>query len=70
MCKLCGNKIYTKSKFDFWLSNSSYDDDMPCNIIYKDSINNYLYSKVGDDYYNEDTGMLINYCPLCGEKLT
>ena len=70
MCVLCDNKIYTKDKLNYWLLESSYDSDMPRNIIYKDIINNYLYSKVGDHYYNEDTRTLINYCPVCGEELT
>lgn len=69
MCVLCDNKIYTENKLDNWLSLSSYDDTLPRNIIYKDIINHYLYSCVGDDYYNRDTRTLINYCPVCGEKL-
>jgi len=70
MCKLCDNKIYTKTELNRWLGLSSYDSDMPRNIIYKDIVNNYLYSKVDDHNYNEDTRMLINYCPVCGEELT
>ena len=70
MCVLCKNQIYTENKLNHWLSESSYDTDMPRNIIYKDIINNYLYSKVRDHTYNEDTRMLINYCPVCGERLT
>lgn len=69
MCVLCENKIYTRNELDQWLAESSYDDTMPSNIIYKDIVNNYLYSKVDDHYYNEDTRMLINYCPVCGKKL-
>lgn len=70
MCQLCENKIYTKDKLDYWLAESSYDNTMPRNIIYKDIVNNYLYSSVDDHYYNEDTRTLINYCPVCGERLT
>ena len=70
MCVLCENKIYTKDKLDYWLKESSYDRDMPRNIIYKDIVNNYLYSAVGDHTYNEGTKMLISYCPVCGEELT
>ena len=70
MCKLCENKICTENKLINWLSMSSYDDTMPRNIIYKDNVNNYLYSSVRDSYYNEDTEILINYCPVCGEELT
>lgn len=69
MCILCENKIYTKNKLNQWLTESSYDDAMSKKIIYKDIFNNYLYSSVRDDYYNEDTRMLINYCPVCGQKL-
>ena len=69
MCVLCGNKIYTRNELDQWLQESSYDSTMPPNIIYKDIINNYLYSKVDDHCYNEDTRTLINFCPVCGEKL-
>ena len=69
MCQLCKNKIYTNDKLDYWLSESSYNSDMPRNIIYKDIINNYLYSTVGDHTYNEGTRTLINYCPVCGEQL-
>ena len=69
MCKLCENKIYTENELINWFSISSYDDTMPRNIIYKDIVNNYLYSSVGDGYYNEDTKTLINYCPVCGERL-
>ena len=69
MCVLCENKIFIEDKLNQWLVESSYDDIMPRNIIYKDVINNYLYSSVGDDYYNKDTRTLINYCPVCGEKL-
>ena len=68
MC-ICNKKIYTKTELENWLLNSSYDNSMPRNIIYKDIFNNYLYSKVGDHNYNEDTRTLINYCPVCGEKL-
>ena len=69
MCELCENQIYEKETLARWLSISSYEDSMPRNIIYKDIINNYLYSSVGDHYYNEDSRMLINYCPVCGKKL-
>lgn len=69
MCVLCENKIYTKNELIDWLGMSSYDNTMPKNIIYKDTVNNYLYSSVGDHYYNEDTRTLINYCPVCGERL-
>lgn len=69
MCVLCGNKIYTRNELDQWLKESSYDNTMPPNIIYKDIVNNYLYSKVRDHNYNEDTRTLINFCPVCGEKL-
>ena len=69
MCVLCENKIYTKTELDNWLLENSYDDSMPRNIIYKDIINHYLYSKVGDHNYNEDTRTLINYCPVCGKEL-
>lgn len=69
MCTLCENRIYTKDALNHWLNASSYDYAMPSNIIYKDIVNNYLYSKVHDHFYNEDTRTLINYCPVCGEKL-
>ena len=69
MCVLCGNKIYTRTELDHWLLESSYDDSMPRNIIYQDIVNNYLYSKVDDHTYNEDTRTLINYCPVCGKEL-
>lgn len=69
MCVLCDNKIYTKNKLDQWIEESPYDDDMPRNIIYKDIINHYLYSCISDNNYTEETGILINYCPVCGEKL-
>ena len=69
MCVLCENKIYNRGKLDLWLAESSYDDSMPRNIIYQDIVNCYLYSKVDDHCYNEDTRTLINYCPVCGEKL-
>ena len=69
MCVLCGNKINTKTELDHWLLESSYDDSMPRNIIYQDIVNCYLYSKVEDHNYNEDTRTLINYCPVCGKKL-
>lgn len=70
MCPLCENKICTKDELDYWLKESSYEpDSMPQNIIYKDNINNYLYTSVSDHYYNRDTRTLINYCPICGEKL-
>ena len=68
MC-ICENKIYTRNELDQWLAESSYDYIMPRNIIYKDIVNNYLYSKVGNHNYNEDTRTLINYCPVCGKKL-
>lgn len=69
MCVLCENKIYTKKELVQWLILSSYDDGMPRNVIFKDIINHYLYSSVGDNSYNEDTRTLINYCPVCGKKL-
>lgn len=69
MCALCENRIYTRDEVDNWLLNSSYDDTMPRNIIYKGTVNNYLYSKVEDHNYNEETVMLIHYCPVCGEEL-
>ena len=69
MCVLCDKKIYTKTELDKWLSLSSYDDTMPHNIIFQDIINCYLYTKVDDHCYNEDTRTLINYCPVCGEEL-
>ena len=70
MCSLCDNIIYNKDQLKHWLSHSSYDSTMPHNIIYKDIINNYLYSKVDDHCYNEDTRTLINFCPACGKELT
>ena len=69
MCVLCDNKIDTKQELTHWLSLSSYDDSMPRNIIYQDIVNCYLYSKVDDHSYNEDTRTLINYCPVCGKEL-
>ena len=68
MCPLCFNIITDEEKLNCWLQTCSYDDT-PYNVIYKDLINFYLYSKVSDYYYNEDTRTLINYCPVCGEKL-
>ena len=69
MCSLCSNIFIDERKLNQWLQLSSYDDTMPYVIIYKNVINFYLYSKVGDHSYNEDTKMLINYCPVCGRKL-
>ena len=69
MCVLCDNKIDTKQELTHRLSLSSYDDSMPQNIIYQDIVNCYLYSKVDDHCYNEDTRTLINYCPVCGKEL-
>ena len=69
MCPLCFNIITDDKELNRWLRKGSYDDSTPYNIIYKDLINFYLYSKVSDYYYNEDTRTLINYCPVCGEKL-
>lgn len=69
MCLLCNNKIYTETELNKWLQESSYDDKMPKNIIFKDIINNYMYSKVDDHNYNENTRTLINYCPVCGKEL-
>ena len=69
MCGLCENKIYTENELMTWLDMSSDDDTMPRNIIYRDIVNNYLYSTVDDHYYNKDTRTLINYCPVCGERL-
>ena len=70
MCILCSNKVYSEKELNHWISLSSYEEEAPHNIIYKDTINNYLYSKVDDHCYNADTKTLINYCPVCGEKLT
>ncbi len=69
MCPLCSNIITDEKELSQWLQLSSYDDTMPYNVIYKDIINFYLYSKVEDNCYNEDTRTLINYCPVCGKKL-
>lgn len=69
MCILCNKKIYTETELNKWLQESSYNDTMPRNIIFKDIINNYLYTKVNDHNYNEDTRTLINFCPVCREKL-
>lgn len=69
MCLLCFNIITDEKELNRWLQVGSYDDSTPYNVIYKDLINFYLYSKVRDYYYNEDTRTLINYCPVCGEKL-
>ena len=69
MCPLCEKIIKTEDELNKWLNISSYDDTMPSNIIYKDIVNNYLYSKVNDHYYNKDTRTLINYCPVCGKEL-
>lgn len=68
MCVLCDN-IYDNSALHHWLLESSYDNTMSRNVIYKDLINHYLYSKVEDHNYNEDTRTLINYCPVCGKEL-
>lgn len=69
MCVLCKNIINKEDELNKWLNNSSYENSLPRNIIYKDIINYYLYSCVGDDYYNIDTKTLINYCPVCGREL-
>ena len=69
MCPLCGKIIKTKEELYHWVENSSYECDMPRNVIFKDIINHYLYSSVGDHCYNEETRMLINYCPVCGREL-
>lgn len=69
MCVLCENIINKEDELYHWLSISSYEDSLPRNVIYKDIINHYLYSSVGDDYYNIDTKTLINYCPVCGKEL-
>ena len=69
MCSLCFNIITDEEELNHWLQTCSYDNSTPYNIIYKDLINFYLYSKVSDYYYNEDTRTLINYCPVCGKKL-
>lgn len=69
MCPLCFNIITDEEELNHWLQTCSYDNSTPYNVIYKDLINFYLYSKVSDYYYNEDTRTLINYCPVCGEKL-
>lgn len=69
MCKLCENKIYTRNKLDYWLVGSSCNSDIPGKIIYKGTINNYLYSR-NKDYDGDITIMLIHYCPVCGEELT
>ena len=68
MC-ICENKIYTENELNKWLAESSYDYAMPQNIIYRDIVNNYFYTRVYDHNYNEDTRTLINYCPICGKKL-
>lgn len=69
MCPLCGKIIKTEEELYHWVKNSSYERDMPRNVIFKDIINHYLYTSVADHRYNENTRTLINYCPVCGRKL-
>lgn len=69
-CKLC-SKIYTEEEAEKWKKNMDWErEDYNKPIVMRyDSGKIYLWARCNDSYYTGAV-MKINYCPICGRKLT